>query len=439
MIHMVIWASRRTMGARKKRRGMGARGGIASRLRGVLEAGGVRLECAAPREYVRMGLGLAATTPLPPHALALEVPPAVWRPLSASHAAEQLHERSSGCVARASAVVRGSTSALDAALLSAHLALSPPGSSVATMIGDLAPDVPLLWPPPLRRALLHGTSCSLAVESQDQLASLLCDALSDLAACSPSEDGALGGGDFYGAFRIAQAVLLSRAHAGQGKPLALVPGLDLLNHAGPSANAEVVLDSQNDAFQLLTTREVLAGEQLTIDYGALPSHKFLRLYGFLPDICPIEGSHTMPRKDEEVVLHLLPAGAPGAAEAGKALRASGLPTRVPLRWDVPRGAQHADAASESNSEPDSSSAVALPFDGLALSERSAAVHVLTRAVIEQQTRLSEGREACEVIRGASSKLGEKAANRAELCLQLNRREMTLLEAARVQLMGQSDG
>ena len=61
--------------------------------------------------------------------------------------------------------------------------------------------------------------------------------------------GALAGGETGGDetrasaasdFRYAQALLLSRAHASSSKPLALVPALDLLNHGGEDAGADVI-------------------------------------------------------------------------------------------------------------------------------------------------------------------------------------------------------
>ena len=60
--------------------------------------------------------------------------------------------------------------------------------------------------------------------------------------------GAIAGGEAGGDetrasaasdFRYAQALLLSRAHASSSKPLALVPALDLLNHGGEGAGADV--------------------------------------------------------------------------------------------------------------------------------------------------------------------------------------------------------
>jgi hypothetical protein len=375
------------------------------------------------------------------------------------------------------AALGGGASLADAALLAAELTLSGAGSPAATLLGDEAPDVPLLWPAPLRRALLQGTSCASAVESQERLAGALCDALADLASGTPS--GRLGGGDFCRGFRIAQSVLLSRAHAGSGKPLALVPGLDLLNHAGDAANATVHFDRSNDAFVLVTKREVPAGEPLTIDYGALPSHRFVRLYGFLPgaeeagasgvraaawqadEAARGQGARGLRGETaadpqvgrraettaqgagaaaadtvllgggEEVLLQLLPPGAEGAADAEAALRATGLPTRLVLRLEAQPSLERTPAAGAGEArlagaatEP----AVVLPLGGLDDETTKIAVHVLSRAVAEQQARLARGLEACEAVKGAEAgAVGEATVRRAELCARLNRREAAMLQ------------
>jgi len=387
-----------------------------ARVFSFLEASGVRLDRVTPHEYSGMGLGLAAAVPLRLGEVALQVPRACWLPFSAVAARERMVKRSSAAVARVDSLARGGSLG-DAALLAAHLELSPHGSQAATWLGDIGPpDVPLLWPPALRRALLHGTSAAPATESQAQLAALICEALTELRTGDSSS--ALGGGDFDRGFRVAQAALLSRAHAGKGKPLALVPGLDLLNHAGGEANAAVELDAVSGAFQLVVSRDLQSGEQLTIDYGALPPHKFLRLYGFVP---PAAGPGS---SDEEVLLQLLPTGAEGAAEAEAALRASGLPTRIALRW--------ADASAP-NLPDYGGSSVLLPLDGLRADARVAAVHVLARAVLAQLDRLAQGSAACEAVRSAGVSVGVEVVRRAELCAALNRREAVMLERTRVQL------
>ena len=62
-------------------------------------------------------------------------------------------------------------------------------------------------------------------------------------------------------FRWGQALLLSRAHSGDGKPFALVPALDLLNHAGSAAGASVRFDRDAATFELVATRAHAPGAQ----------------------------------------------------------------------------------------------------------------------------------------------------------------------------------
>lgn len=412
-----------------------------ARFSAFLQTSGIWLDRAVPQNQPGMGLGLSAAVGLQAGEEALHVPHSCWHPLSAAAARERIEALSPASVARVLALGGGSSLA-DAAFLAAELALSADDSPAARLLGGEAPDVPLLCPAPLRRALLQGNSCASAVESQERLARGLCDALGDLA--SGTACGWLGGGDFRHRFRVGQSVLLSRAHAGRGKPLALVLGLDLLNHAVGAANATVHVDRASAAFVLVTKREVAACDPLTIDYGALLSHKFVRLYGFLPmaeaavasgaavaagraegtargadapagrgDAAAAEaagrGAEVAAREseaaaadalsgDEEVLLQLLPPGAEGAADAEAVLRSAGLPPRLVLRWEpLPeltlaaslRGPRPAVAAPEPT--------VMLPFGGLDDEATKLAVHFLICVVAEQQTRLARGLEACAAV------------------------------------------
>ena len=119
-------------------------------------------------------------------------------------------------------------------------------------------------------------------------------------------------------FRWSQSIMLSRAHSGDGKPLALVPGLDLLNHGGDDAGAVVRFDASAGAFDLIATRAHAPGEHLLIDYGTRASHRLLRLYGFVPSgpggvggdgdpASPVRDSVLAP--GDEVLLPLLPSAA----------------------------------------------------------------------------------------------------------------------------------
>jgi len=190
------------------------------------------------------------------------------------------------------------------------------------------PDVPLLWPAPLRTALLQGSSAHAAAEQQV--------ALSDAFHAALKEHSTPAGGVVpeSGSFRWAQALLLSRAHSGDGKPLALVPGLDLLNHGGALASADVRFDEASAAFQLVARRTLHASEELTIDYGTDASHRLLRLYGFVggtaaDDVTADGGELAAPPPGDEVMLQLLPPAAK-VAEAPEATRRVWLEQRAAL-------------------------------------------------------------------------------------------------------------
>ena len=68
-------------------------------------------------------------------------------------------------------------------------------------------------------------------------------------------------------FRWGQALLLSRAHSGDGKPFALVPALDLLNHAGSAAGASVRFDTAAAAFELVAERAHAPGAHEGVPCG----------------------------------------------------------------------------------------------------------------------------------------------------------------------------
>lgn len=349
-----------------------------------------------------VGTGLAAASKLSVGEVALRVPKQVWWPVSAEAARERCHNRDPAVVTRIDALAErlgGSRSLADSTLLAADLALSvKSGRRLEESAKQVEPylrtlpttalDVPLLWPDDLRRVLLRGSSCEAASEGQSRLSQAL--------------HGALVGTDTPGTdalsvheLRWGQSVLLSRAHAGTGKPFALVPGLDLLNcpgYAPPSAS--VRFDSAAAAFELVVERPVDAGEQLTIDYGEPKPHRLLRLYGFLPsdDAAGVTGS-----EHEEAVLQLL--GAEGAAQARGAL---------PLRWER---AGH----------------VLLPLERA----EQHMVHVVGRSLEGQIERQSEGLAGCAAVLAApgDSAADRTAKQRAALCQRLHEIERPLLHAA----------
>ena len=174
-------------------------------------------------------------------------------------------------------------------------------------------DVPLLWPAELQQALLAGTSCESTCAQQAALSQVMHAALRD-------GDGDDGAGPSLEELRWGQSLILSRAHSGRGKPLALVPGLDLLNTGGHAAPTAEVAFADDGAFELVATRDHAPGEQLLIDYSTPTPHRMLRLYGFVPARGDGGGAAT-----EEALLPLLPAdGDGGAAAAARALEALAL-------------------------------------------------------------------------------------------------------------------
>ena len=348
-----------------------------------------------------VGTGLAAASKLSIGEVALRVPKRAWWPVSAEAARSRYHSRDPAAVTRIDALAErlgGSRSLADSTLLAADLALSVKSGRQLDESAKLvepylrtlpttALDVPLLWPDDLRRVLLRGSSCEAASEGQSRLSQALHGAL---AGDAPAAD-ALSVHEL----RWGQSVLLSRAHAGTGKPFALVPGLDLLNcpgYAPPSAS--VRFDSATAAFELVVERALDEGEQLTIDYGEPKPHRLLRLYGFLPSD---EADGTTARAHEEAVLQLV--GAEGAAQARGAL---------PLRWE---GAGR----------------VLLPLERA----EQHMVHVVGRSLEGQIERQSEGLAGCAAVLAApgSSDADRTAKQRAELCQRLHEIERPLLHAA----------
>ena len=78
-------------------------------------------------------------------------------------------------------------------------------------------------------------------------------------------------------------VVLSRAlsSAPLGMPLTLVPILDLVNHSYSKQNADHQYDRITGEFSLVTTKEVLAGVEVYINYGeGRDTASFMSLYGF---------------------------------------------------------------------------------------------------------------------------------------------------------------
>ena len=400
--------------------------------RGVMFGANVGLSHAAS-----MGAGLVAAKSLPAGEVLVSIPPAVWKPFSAEEASRT--EACAEAVAAHAASLGAGVSFSDAALLAARLArfvtMSGDGQdsddsgdgNIAYLASLPPPDVPLLWPAPLRAALLRGTSAGIAAESQVALSDGVHGVMMQHAGdAAPSQ----------AAFRWAQAILLSRAHSGDGKPLALVPGLDLLNHGGRAAGACV--HYRDHAFELVATRAHAKGDPIEIDYGTSASHRLLRLYGFVPrrggheeqsgeEAAAEAAAQTAVEVGEEVIVPLLPS----AAEL------SGAPDAVLQEVAAIRDSLAACGISGSSLRLrlGDDGRFALPQIGGAGQEASTALRVLLSAIDTQKRRQQQGFAACQAIQAAPGRgtSDEAARRRARLCLQLHTREAALLEAAWTQL------
>ena len=355
------------------------------------------------------GTGIAATVTASAGDVLVSIPSTVWKPFSALDARESLSKSTIERVDAHAASLGGGSALADGSLLAARLLEQRESSPYLTALP--MPDVPLLWPAQLRFALLRGTSAGPAAESQAALSEGICSVILDTAA------GEQPPSDQLASFRWAQAILLSRAHSGEGKPLALVPGLDLLNHAGLEANAAVRFSPSDGAFELVATRRIeSANEEVCIDYGSSASHRLLRLYGFLPE----GGDEIVP--GEEVLVPLLPSsaelqGAPeevleGMAAARDALARCGISSGTMKLVANDKGiVEMPSFVSESNGS----------------AEAATARRVLRGAVEVQQQRQKEAAAACEAV---GLLKGEAAATqRAKLCARLNANEARVLEQA----------
>ena len=272
---------------------------------------GVVTERIALCESQSAGMGVSASSRCEAGDVLLAVPAQAWEPFSALHARATCPPRALAEVERHTARLGGGANQLaDAVLLANAIANTTASTEHAPYLSRLPmPDVPLLWPPPLRAALLQGSSAERSAQQQAALSascySTLSTALTE-AGGSPAPTEQL--------FQWAQALLLSRAHSGHGKPLALVPGLDLLNHGGADASADVRFDDATANFLLVARRAHAREEEVTIDYGTDASHRLLRLYGFVLDETADEGVRTdadydsvpPPQPREEVSLSLMP-------------------------------------------------------------------------------------------------------------------------------------
>jgi len=77
------------------------------------------------------------------------------------------------------------------------------------------------------------------------------------------------------------ASVRSRAFAGSDDRFALVPYLDMANHAA-EPSADYVSRPDPDRFVLFARRDLAAGEELTISYGEYANARLMAQYGFVP-------------------------------------------------------------------------------------------------------------------------------------------------------------
>ena len=273
------------------------------------------------------------------------------------------------------------------------------------------PDVPLLWPAPLRTALLQGSSADGASQQQTALSDAFYETLSSAITNAPER----------GAFKWAQSLLLSRAHSGAGKPLALVPGMDLLNHGGATASADVAFDEATSSFLLVARRGLVADEEITIDYGTDASHRLLRLYGFVVgSVAAAAADADAARVGEEVLLSLVPP----YAELGA------IPEVERQAWQEHRAALAACGLRGSMLRliVDPGGGVTIPqlTQGGAASET--ALLVLAAAIDGQLQRQADGMSAAAAVQAAEAAPAQ-FRQRARLSTMMHSRERAVLMAA----------
>ena len=360
------------------------------------------------------GTGLKSTAAAAHGDVLLKLPRAVWYPFSAAVARETLPSSVITSIEAQATSVGGSGSQLaDAVLLASTIAQQAATSPEhAPYLSQLPPpDVPLLWPAPLRKALLQGSSADGASQQQTALSDAFYATLSSAITNAPER----------GAFKWAQSLLLSRAHSGAGKPLALVPGMDLLNHGGATASADVAFDEATSSFLLVARRGLVADEEITIDYGTDASHRLLRLYGFVVgSVAAAVADADAARVGEEVLLSLVPP----YAELGA------IPEVERQAWQEHRAALAACGLRGSMLRliVDPGGGVTIPqlTQGGAASET--ALLVLAAAIDGQLQRQADGMSAAAAVQAAEAAPAE-FRQRARLAFTMHSRERAVLIAA----------
>ena len=339
------------------------------------------------------GVGVFAAAPIPEGTAVLRVPRGAFEPLSAEYAVRTARRRAPPFVAHVERVAAsaGAPAFATHALFATHLCfeafssasadesahqspLRPYLASLPKLEGPEArawgPSVPALWDD-AQLETLRGTPTRAAVARRIRFVAEMHAAIFGGGA---SDDKAPPEVTLE-RFRWALATILSRATSGDALPYALLPGIDLLNHArGDGANCALVgelatktrikkpsIEKTDDgeeeassgeeeafsfaAVEVRTSRSVLAGEQLLVSYGdRADNDRLLRLYGFATEENPNDRVEVVVRVEGDALARWREKDAwgPGISLARCAvLRKHGLP-----RLDAFEDAAEAEAEAE---------------------------------------------------------------------------------------------
>jgi len=342
------------------------------------------------------GVGVFAAAPIPEGTAVLRVPRGAFEPLSAEYAVRTARRRAPPFVAHVERVAASagapafamhalfathlcfeafsSTSASSSADESSQSSLRPYLASLPKLEGPEArawgPSVPALWDD-AQLETLRGTPTRAAVARRIRFVAEMHAAIFG----GGASDDKVPPEVTLERFRWALATILSRATSGEALPYALLPGIDLLNHArGDGANCALVGElatkrriknpsfkktddgeeeassgeeeaSSFAAVEVRTSRSVLAGEQLLVSYGdRADNDRLLRLYGFATEENPNDRVEVEVRVEGDALARWREKDAwgPGISLARCAvLRKHGLP-----RLDAFEDAAEAEAEAE---------------------------------------------------------------------------------------------
>ena len=341
------------------------------------------------------GVGVSAAAPIPEGTAVLRVPRGAFEPLSAEYAVRTARRRAPPFVAHVERVAAsaGAPAFATHALFATHLCfeefssasadesaqspLRPYLASLPKLEGPEArawgPSVPALWDD-AQLETLRGTPTRAAVARRIRFVAEMHAAIFG----GGASDNKAPPEVTLERFRWALATILSRATSGEALPYALLPGIDLLNHArGDGANCALVGElatkrrvhpsfkktddgeeeassgeeeaspssSSFAAVEVRTSRSVLAGEQLLVSYGdRADNDRLLRLYGFATEENPNDRVEVVVRVEGDALARWREKDAwgPGISLARCAvLRKHGLP-----RLDAFEDAAEAEAEAE---------------------------------------------------------------------------------------------